>query len=57
MIVLSDKKLVTLDGGTRTCDLIAGFGLGVALWATPATGGALVVGLAIGAIGCQFGWW
>lgn len=51
------EQLISLKGGTKVCDALAGFGLGAALFGTIETGGAAAVALGVAGVGCAFGWW
>lgn len=54
---METDQLIDLQGGTKLCDALAGFGLGVALWGSLETGGAAAVALGVAGVGCAFGWW
>jgi len=51
------EQLISLKGGTKVCDALAGFGLGAALFGSLETGGAAAVALGVAGVGCAFGWW
>jgi hypothetical protein len=57
MKIIENEILSNFNGGTRLCDALAGFGLGVALWGSLETGGAAAVALGVAGVGCTLGWW